>query len=212
MDCPSGRRVGLGAVAGPGSPPASGALVQGDLTTQRQRRVITQPAGAADGACGDSLPLWAGVCLGAAPCWQHPAAPAMDLSSHVFPPVTQTLRSAALEDCALCQETLSSSELATKTRDGGLEGAWGAGDRAESGGLGFDLPALACWLHAGSAPAAETLPRSWRGVAPRGQQPQHLLRGSQRGLRPSKLRSLNTSAWGVWGRVLGARRCRAQGL
>ncbi|XP_047654827.1 lateral signaling target protein 2 homolog isoform X2 [Phacochoerus africanus] len=35
--------------------------------------------------------------------------------------VTQTLRSAALEDCALCQETLSSSELATKTRDGGLE-------------------------------------------------------------------------------------------
>lgn len=127
MDCPSGRRVGLGAVAGPGSPSASGALVQGDLTTQRQRRVITQPAGAADGACGDSLPLWAGVCLGAAPCWQHPAAPAMDLSSHVFPPVTQTLRSAALEDCALCQETLSSSELATKTRDGGLEGAWGAG-------------------------------------------------------------------------------------
>ncbi|XP_016051305.1 PREDICTED: lateral signaling target protein 2 homolog isoform X1 [Miniopterus natalensis] len=35
--------------------------------------------------------------------------------------VTQTLRSAALEDCALCQETLSSSELATKTRDGDLE-------------------------------------------------------------------------------------------
>ncbi|OWK13762.1 hypothetical protein Celaphus_00017270, partial [Cervus elaphus hippelaphus] len=36
--------------------------------------------------------------------------------------VTQTLRSAALEDCALCQETLSSSELAAKTRDGDLEG------------------------------------------------------------------------------------------
>lgn len=36
--------------------------------------------------------------------------------------VTQSLRSAALEDCALCQETLSSSELAAKTRDGDLEG------------------------------------------------------------------------------------------
>ncbi|XP_036777104.2 lateral signaling target protein 2 homolog isoform X4 [Manis pentadactyla] len=35
--------------------------------------------------------------------------------------VTQTLRSAALDDCALCQETLSSSELAAKTRDGDLE-------------------------------------------------------------------------------------------
>ncbi|KAK2499743.1 hypothetical protein MC885_017532 [Smutsia gigantea] len=35
--------------------------------------------------------------------------------------VTQTRRSAALEDCALCQETLSSSELAAKTRDGDLE-------------------------------------------------------------------------------------------
>ncbi|CAI9172371.1 unnamed protein product [Rangifer tarandus platyrhynchus] len=35
--------------------------------------------------------------------------------------VTQTLRSAALEDCALCQETLSSSELAAKTQDGDLE-------------------------------------------------------------------------------------------
>uniref|UniRef100_A0A2K6FHS2 Lateral signaling target protein 2 homolog n=1 Tax=Propithecus coquereli TaxID=379532 RepID=A0A2K6FHS2_PROCO len=35
--------------------------------------------------------------------------------------VTQTLRSAALEDCALCQETLSSSELAAKTRDGDFE-------------------------------------------------------------------------------------------
>ncbi|XP_036982887.2 lateral signaling target protein 2 homolog [Artibeus jamaicensis] len=35
--------------------------------------------------------------------------------------VTQTLRSAALEDCALCQETLSSSELSAKTRDGDLE-------------------------------------------------------------------------------------------
>lgn len=37
-------------------------------------------------------------------------------------PVTQTLRSAALEDCALCQETVSSSELAAKTRDGDFEG------------------------------------------------------------------------------------------
>lgn len=36
--------------------------------------------------------------------------------------VTQTLRSAALEDCALCQETVSSSELAAKTRDGDFEG------------------------------------------------------------------------------------------
>lgn len=35
--------------------------------------------------------------------------------------VTQTLRSATLEDCALCQESLSSSELAAKTRDGDLE-------------------------------------------------------------------------------------------
>ncbi|CAK6433350.1 unnamed protein product [Pipistrellus nathusii] len=35
--------------------------------------------------------------------------------------VTQTLRGAALEDCALCQETLSSSELVAKTRDGDLE-------------------------------------------------------------------------------------------
>ncbi|XP_032189499.1 lateral signaling target protein 2 homolog isoform X2 [Mustela erminea] len=35
--------------------------------------------------------------------------------------VTQSLRSAALEDCALCQETLSSSELAAKSRDGDLE-------------------------------------------------------------------------------------------
>ncbi|XP_054437849.1 lateral signaling target protein 2 homolog [Pteronotus mesoamericanus] len=35
--------------------------------------------------------------------------------------VTQALRSAALEDCALCQETLSSSELSAKTRDGDLE-------------------------------------------------------------------------------------------
>ncbi|XP_076992354.1 lateral signaling target protein 2 homolog [Tamandua tetradactyla] len=35
--------------------------------------------------------------------------------------VTQTLCSAALEDCALCQETLSSSELAAKTRDGNFE-------------------------------------------------------------------------------------------
>ncbi|XP_004847446.2 lateral signaling target protein 2 homolog isoform X2 [Heterocephalus glaber] len=35
--------------------------------------------------------------------------------------VTQSLRSAALEDCALCQETLSSSELAAKTRDGDFE-------------------------------------------------------------------------------------------
>lgn len=39
-------------------------------------------------------------------------------------PVTQTLRSAALEDCALCQETVSSSELAAKTRDGDFEGVW----------------------------------------------------------------------------------------
>ncbi|XP_062964247.1 lateral signaling target protein 2 homolog isoform X1 [Cynocephalus volans] len=35
--------------------------------------------------------------------------------------VTQTLRSAALEDCVLCQETLSSSELAAKTCDGDFE-------------------------------------------------------------------------------------------
>ncbi|XP_006874184.1 PREDICTED: lateral signaling target protein 2 homolog [Chrysochloris asiatica] len=35
--------------------------------------------------------------------------------------VTQTLRRAALEDCALCQETLSSSELTAKARDGDFE-------------------------------------------------------------------------------------------
>ncbi|XP_063086438.1 lateral signaling target protein 2 homolog isoform X2 [Cavia porcellus] len=35
--------------------------------------------------------------------------------------VTQSLRSAALEDCVLCQETLSSSELAAKTCDGDFE-------------------------------------------------------------------------------------------
>ncbi|XP_006893670.1 PREDICTED: lateral signaling target protein 2 homolog isoform X2 [Elephantulus edwardii] len=34
---------------------------------------------------------------------------------------TQTLRSTALEDCALCQETLSSSELTAKARDGDFE-------------------------------------------------------------------------------------------
>ncbi|MEE6462684.1 hypothetical protein FKM82_001672 [Ascaphus truei] len=36
--------------------------------------------------------------------------------------VSQGLRSAALEDCALCQETISSSELAAKARDGEFEG------------------------------------------------------------------------------------------
>ncbi|XP_045145404.1 lateral signaling target protein 2 homolog [Echinops telfairi] len=35
--------------------------------------------------------------------------------------VTQTLRRAALEDCALCQETLSSSDLTAKARDGDFE-------------------------------------------------------------------------------------------
>ncbi|XP_066429132.1 lateral signaling target protein 2 homolog isoform X1 [Eleutherodactylus coqui] len=35
--------------------------------------------------------------------------------------VSQGLRSAALEDCALCQETISSSELAAKARDGEFE-------------------------------------------------------------------------------------------
>lgn len=60
-----------------------------------------------------------------------------DNQSHLLPylptpvapfslPVTQTLRSAALEDCALCQETVSSSELAAKTRDGDFEGMWEA--------------------------------------------------------------------------------------
>nr|XP_058157456.1 lateral signaling target protein 2 homolog isoform X2 [Dasypus novemcinctus] len=37
--------------------------------------------------------------------------------------VAQTLRCAALEDCALCQETLSSSDLAAKARDGDFEAA-----------------------------------------------------------------------------------------
>uniref|UniRef100_A0A8D0HGV5 Lateral signaling target protein 2 homolog n=1 Tax=Sphenodon punctatus TaxID=8508 RepID=A0A8D0HGV5_SPHPU len=35
--------------------------------------------------------------------------------------VNQGLRIAALEDCALCQETISSSELAAKARDGDFE-------------------------------------------------------------------------------------------
>ncbi|KAM8939559.1 lateral signaling target protein 2 homolog [Pelodytes ibericus] len=35
--------------------------------------------------------------------------------------VNQSLRTAALEDCALCQETISSSELAAKARDGEFE-------------------------------------------------------------------------------------------
>lgn len=35
--------------------------------------------------------------------------------------VNQGLRNAALEDCALCQETISSSELAAKARDGDFE-------------------------------------------------------------------------------------------
>ncbi|XP_019381795.1 PREDICTED: lateral signaling target protein 2 homolog isoform X1 [Gavialis gangeticus] len=35
--------------------------------------------------------------------------------------VNQSLRNAALEDCALCQETISSSELAAKARDGDFE-------------------------------------------------------------------------------------------
>lgn len=32
------------------------------------------------------------------------------------------MRSAVLEDCALCQETISSSELAAKAREGQFEG------------------------------------------------------------------------------------------
>uniref|UniRef100_A0A8C3BLG8 Zinc finger FYVE-type containing 28 n=1 Tax=Cairina moschata TaxID=8855 RepID=A0A8C3BLG8_CAIMO len=36
--------------------------------------------------------------------------------------VNQGLRNAALEDCALCQESISSSELAAKARDGDFEG------------------------------------------------------------------------------------------
>lgn len=35
--------------------------------------------------------------------------------------VNQGLRNAALEDCALCQESISSSELAAKARDGDFE-------------------------------------------------------------------------------------------
>lgn len=36
--------------------------------------------------------------------------------------VNHGLRNAALEDCALCQESISSSELAAKARDGDFEG------------------------------------------------------------------------------------------
>lgn len=38
--------------------------------------------------------------------------------------VNQGLRNAALEDCALCQESISSSELAAKARDGDFEGTF----------------------------------------------------------------------------------------
>ncbi|XP_015417057.1 PREDICTED: lateral signaling target protein 2 homolog [Myotis davidii] len=57
-----------------------------------------------------------------------------------FRKVAQTLRGAALEDCALCQETLSSSELAAKTRDGDLEGAWGALARLDASSLSRPKP------------------------------------------------------------------------
>lgn len=67
------------------------------------------------------LPAWAGPALHARPGTGWSVDPAASL------PVTQTLRGAALEDCALCQETLSSSELVAKTRDGDLEGVWSAG-------------------------------------------------------------------------------------
>lgn len=40
----------------------------------------------------------------------------------VLRPLGPVLRSAVLEDCALCQETISSSELAAKARDGQFEG------------------------------------------------------------------------------------------
>lgn len=44
------------------------------------------------------------------------------LSDGFFLLVSQGLRTSALEDCALCQETISSSELAAKARDGEFEG------------------------------------------------------------------------------------------
>ncbi|XP_010830923.1 PREDICTED: lateral signaling target protein 2 homolog, partial [Bison bison bison] len=72
--------------------------------------------------------------------------------------VTQTLRSAALEDCALCQETLSSSELAAKTRDGDLEGPEGLVQRptevscSQRGDLGCQAWA---WLTEGGGGAKQ---------------------------------------------------------
>lgn len=48
-----------------------------------------------------------------------------DNSSHPFfllTPADSALRSAVLEDCALCQETISSTELAAKAREGQFEG------------------------------------------------------------------------------------------
>lgn len=69
-------------------------------------------------------------------------------------PVTQSLRSAALEDCVLCQETLSSSELAAKTCDGDFEGVWEAGAGAclvpvdtGSSGLWCVVPEEGRWAH-----------------------------------------------------------------
>lgn len=46
-----------------------------------------------------------------------------NLSTFCFT-VNQGLRNAALEDCALCQESISSSELAAKARDGDFEGTF----------------------------------------------------------------------------------------
>lgn len=67
------------------------------------------------------------TCPGRLTCWaaqSPPGQPPQSSILSVFLTVTQTLRRANLEDCALCQETLSSSELASKACDGDFEGAW----------------------------------------------------------------------------------------
>ena len=125
-----------------------GAMVQGDQWTgsmvggHRQGQLLTwwhsdgQTPRVGSASClqavdegpGDALHGWDRGRFGGCPAL---AAPRHTSRARVvarraqwphFLPVTQTLRSAALEDCALCQETLSSSELAAKTRDGDLEG------------------------------------------------------------------------------------------
>lgn len=103
--------------------------------------------------CGDPMAVGPQLGLGAPASDAEVGLPGRGVSVPAPPlpslPVTQSLRSAALEDCALCQETLSSSELAAKTRDGDLEGTCGVWASAHG---------AACW--AGSKGPVWTVPLS----------------------------------------------------